>query len=396
MNKAGIATITFLWVHAMLFGSAVVAQQEIEESDATKLKRLLQAKLDQIVTEESFPGATLSVVLNDGTALNLAAGYSDPGTEQEMTTDALMLCGSTGKTFVSAVALQLVSEGKLQLDDLAKNYFDGDDEKKWFDKLPNANAITIRSLLNHTSGLPRYLFQEAFLADLKANPLKHRTPTEGLTALHGTTAIHPVGDGWAYSDSNYQVLGLVIEKVTGKTYYENARQRLLDPLGLTQTIPATQPELPGLIPGHIGSVNMFELPLKTVADGKYVLNPAFEWCGGGYITNSVDLARWLQALHSGKVLDTKAYAELVQAVDFRTGQPAEQGYGLGTFVWKTDNGLFLGHAGIMPGYLTQIEFSQDHKFAIAFQTNTDEGMGQRLHKHVQTIAELIIVNEPRR
>jgi D-alanyl-D-alanine carboxypeptidase len=165
---------------------------------------------------------------------------------------------------------------------------------------------------------------------------------------------------------------------------------LLGPLKLTHTQPATQPKLDGLIQGHIGSDNMFDLPKKTVADGNYVMDPKFEWCGGGFVTNVGDLANWLAALHSGKVLDKRMYDQLIAPVDFRTGQPGEQGYGLGTFVWQTDNGLFLGHAGIMPGYLTQIEYSQDHQFAIALQTNTDQSMGRRLHKHVQELADLVI------
>ncbi len=360
-----------------------------QEQTAT-LTENLQQKLDQIVAENGFPGATIAIAFGDGATLDIASGFADPQASQEMRVGARMFCGSTGKTFVSAVALQLVSESKLELADLASKYFESERDREWFAKLPNSKDITVHSLMNHTSGLPRYIFQQTFLDDLNANPLKRRSPRDNLSLLHGVEPLHPVGGGWAYSDSNYLVLGLIIEQVTGESYYEAARKRLLDPLGLTNTIPATQPRIQGLIQGHIGSANPFGLPRQTLKDGAYALNPEFEWCGGGYVTNAADLANWLFALHSGKVLNDDAYALLIEPVDFATGQPAEQGYGLGTFVWRTDNGLYYGHAGVMPGYLTQIEYSRDHQMAIAMQVNSDEGMGRGMHGHVQSLAKLVI------
>jgi hypothetical protein len=81
---------------------------------------------------------------------------------------------------------------------------------------------------------------------------------------------------------------------------------------------------------------------------------------------------------------------LIQPVDFRTGQPAKQGYGLGTFVWQTEIGEFVGHAGMMPGYLTQIEFSRKHGFSVAFQMNTDQGSSRKNHNFVLDIARIVV------
>ena len=347
----------------------------------------LQAYLDKVVIDEKVPGMTLAIQFEDGTLIDLASGYENAHSKSKMAVGSRMFCGSTGKTIVSAIALQLIGEGKFGLDDKVASFFENTQDREWYFELPNANEMTIRSLLNHTSGLPRYLFQPEYQRDLKAHPLKDRSPKSGLKALSGTKPIHGVGKGWSYSDSNYLLLGLVIEKVAGDKFYELAKQRILKKLSLNDTIPATQPKLPGLIQGHIGSVNLFGLPKQTVNEnGEYALNPAFEWCGGGFITNVSDMARFLHALHTGKVVPHSLYKKLTQPVGFIDGQPAEQGYGLGTFVWKTQNGIFLGHAGIMPGYLTQIEHSVKYKFTIALQTNTDQGLGQQMHKVVQGFA----------
>jgi D-alanyl-D-alanine carboxypeptidase len=353
------------------------------------LRDELKNALSEVVAADELPGATLAVALPDGRLVSVAAGWEDREVAKPMPVGALMFSGSTGKTFVSAVALQLVSEGKFQLDDLVSKHFSDADDKAWFSRLPNAESLTVRSLMNHTSGLPRYIFQEAFLEDLKTLPLKLRTPRESVSVLLDAEPLHAVGAGWAYSDTNYMLLGMIIEKAAGKPFYDLARDRLLGPLKLDHTRPSAQAKLPGLTQGYIGDQNPFGLPQKTVKDGSYAMNPGFEWCGGGFLTNVEDLAQWMLALHSGQVLDQKIYAELIQPVGFRDGQPAQAGYGLGTFVWQTDQGEFLGHAGVMPGYLTQIEFSREHKFAVAFQTNTDQGFGRNHHNHVQRFARIV-------
>lgn len=368
-------------------------QGKISTSQQSKpLKAQLQAALDGIVKSDGVPGATMAIVLPDSTVIDLASGFEDADTKTKLKVGAQMFCGSTGKTFVSAVALQLVAEGKLSLDELASKYLTEKDKKDWFADLPNSDKITIRSLMNHTSGLPRYLFQESYLEDLKANPMKARTPQQGLQALHKTKPVHEFGKGWSYSDSNYLVLGLIIERVAKKSYYDLANQRLLRPLKLKKTYAATQAKLPGLVQGHVGSNNFFGLPKKTVSGGSYAMNPVFEWCGGGFVTNSNNMARWIHALHTGKVLKKTEYAKLIDPVGFRDGQPNKMGYGLGSFVWQSELGPFYGHAGIMPGYLTQVEHSAKHKLTIAIQTNSDEGLGRNLHKHIQTVAKILIAN----
>lgn len=390
------------------------------------LQTELQSALDQIVKRENLPGITLGIVLPDQTILQLSAGLQDQENKLPMPREGRMLVGSVGKTYVAAVVLQLVSEGQIGLDDLAEKYFAQRADGEWFTRLPNSDAITIRSLLNHTSGLPRYIFTEGFLQAVKADRFRKWTPVEQLSFIFDQPPVHPVGQGWAYSDTNYLVLGLIVEQVTGNRFYDEAHRRLLEPLKLSRTEPSDRRDLSGLVPGYIGDTNFFSLPAKTVVDGKYVMDPSFEWCGGGFISNSGDLARWAFVLHASRkhsvgsehagesakrennadsekvgvfshlerrpmrLLTAELHQQLVQPVSFRTGQPAESGYGLGCFVWDTKHGKFWGHAGIMPGYLTQVEFSPDHNFAIALQVNSDQGLGQNLHGVCQELASLVV------
>src|SRR5690606_34417756 len=113
-----------------------------------------------------------------------------------------MLAGSTGKTFAAATALQLVKEGKIGLDDKVSKYLGAEE---WFERLPNANDITVRQLMNHTSGLVRYEFKDQFTKDLTANPDKSWRPEELVTYLFGESPPFAAGEGWDYSDTNYIV-----------------------------------------------------------------------------------------------------------------------------------------------------------------------------------------------
>ncbi len=373
----------------MVWASYPVYAQETQDQAKDTLEQRLQVALNEVVEETNWPGATAAVVLPDGEVIQLAAGLADVEAGAAMPRNARMLVGSTGKMIVSTVALQLVGEGMLKLDKPAADYLGS---KDWFNALPNSGEITVRQLMNHTSGLPRYVFQPEFTDSLVNDPARQWTIKQRTALLADDEAVHVPGEGWAYSDTNYIVLGALLEQITGQSFYDLARQRVIEPLGLVDTIESDQPELPGLVQGYFGENNPFGLSGKAVVDGHYVINPQFEWCGGGFLSTTADLAQLARAIHAGELIPPEVHQQLVQAVDFRTGLPAETGYGLGTFVWKTDFGLFMGHAGIMPGYLTQVEYSQDHGFAVALQCNSDADMGRHHHHGVQELAGVVVAH----
>jgi D-alanyl-D-alanine carboxypeptidase len=333
------------------------------------LRDRLQARLDSIHAAGRFPGATAGVRLPDGTSFGLAVGLSDREADTAMRTDDRMLAGSVGKTFVAAVALQLVSEGLLDLDRPVRAYL-GDEA--WYDRLPNGEAITVRMLMTHSGWIVRYEFNPAFLSDLKAAPDRVWKPAELVSYVLGMEPPFAAGEGWTYSDTNYIILAMIVEKVTGSTLYREIQRRVLDPLTLTGTVPSDSRIIPGLIQGYAGPGNPFTGTDPVIVDGRFAINPQFEWAGGGYATTAHDLARWAADIYEGRAYDPEL---LGQALD---GLPARElgrdvRYGLGVIIWQTPAGLAYGHSGFFPGYLTEMRYFPEHRFAVALQVNTSVG-----------------------
>src|ERR1700752_2941138 len=251
-RKPLMRKITLFFVVCALSTIAVYGQTTAAKT--TALENALQLKLEEWHKAGNFPGATLGVALANGESFGLAVGFSDRDTKTPMKPNDRLLAGSVGKTFAAATALQLVKQGKINLDDKIEKYLG---REPWFARLPNAKEITVRQLMNHTSGLVRYEFKQQFTKDLTANPEKVWQPTELLAYLFGETPPFEPGKGWNYSDTSYIVLGMIIEKVTGKKFYDEANRRLLKPLRLTDTIPQDGPRLKGVVQGYAGPKNAF-------------------------------------------------------------------------------------------------------------------------------------------
>jgi D-alanyl-D-alanine carboxypeptidase len=329
----------------------------------------LQRRLDSLHAAGRFIGASAGVVLADGRVIALASGTSDTAQRVQLRPDHRMLAGSTGKTFFAALAYQLARDGRLQLDAQISQWFGNE---AWFDSLPNARQITVRQLMNHTSGLVRYELNPRFLADLIAQPDRVFTPVEELRYLFGTQAAFAAGQGWDYSDTNYIVLAMILERITGTRAYDEIARRFLEPLRLTGTIPSDRRELPGLAQGYAGRNNPFGPFDAVVVDGRFVLNPQFEWAGGGYASTGGDLARWARALYSGTVVDTAFLnAHVLQGVVApMLGQNAR--YGLAVIMRPTPHGMSWGHSGFFPGYLTEMRWYPEHRVAIAVLVNQNQ------------------------
>jgi D-alanyl-D-alanine carboxypeptidase len=369
----------FVLLVCLLWTSVVCGQ--------TTLKTALQLKLEEWHKAGTFPGATLGVVLANGESFGLAVGFSNRETKTPMRPTDRMLAGSVGKTFAAATALQLVKEGKIGLDDKIEEYLG---REPWFSRLPNAREITIRQLMNHTSGLVRYEFKEQFTKDLTAKPEKFWQPAELVAYLLGEKAPFEAGKGWDYSDTNYIVLGMIIEKVTGRKFYDEANGRLLKPLKLTNTIPQDGPRLKGVVQGYAGPTNPFGGKDAMIEDGKFVINPQFEWTGGGYASTSQDLARWARMIYEGQAFSPDLLPQVLEGV------PApmlgrETRYGLGVIIRKTSAGLSYGHSGFFPGYMTDMMYFPDQKIAVAVQVNTSVGrnLGKPLSRVLVEVMEVI-------
>jgi D-alanyl-D-alanine carboxypeptidase len=325
----------------------------------------LQDKLDSLRIAGNFPGLSVAFAQSDS-LLSLCSGYSDVEKQILLKPAHLLLQGSVGKTYVSAIAITLIKEGKLKLDEKVSAYLGHLD---WYHRIPNAASITVRQIMNHTSGVMRYEFKPDFLNDLNANPNKYWKPEELLTYVLDEKAAFAAVEGWEYSDTNYILLGMIIENLAGKKYYDLLEKTILIPFNLLNTKSTDKITLPGVAQGYAGIENEFGKKNKVInEDGSFVINPQFEWTGGGIYSTTEDLAKWGKLLYEGKICDTSLL--LKDAVPAKLGR--ETKYGLGVIIRQTSLGTAYGHSGFFPGYLTEMYYFPEKKICVAVQCNTSD------------------------
>lgn len=354
-----------IWFLFLLLAPSLVYGQ----ADQVQLQQQLQSKLQSLFSQSSVPGASAGMIFPDGKVISLVAGWADRETKKAMTPETLMIQGSVGKTYASAIALQLVYDKKLSLEEKVSTYLG---QEPWFEQLPNARDITVKMLMNHTSGIMRYELDPKFTDDLTRQPTKVWTPAERVSYVLGKKPPFAAGKGWDYSDTNYIVLGMIIEKITGKSIEGLIKTKLLEPLGLKQTMSSDRLTIPGLAQGYAGNQNPFggkELMLNT--DGSMIVNPQFEWTGGGMASTPADLARWAKLMYEGKAFDASMMPIMLEGVSApMLGREAK--YGLGVILRPTPLGKTYGHSGFFPGYMTEVMYWTDAKVAVAVQVNTSE------------------------
>lgn len=351
---------------------------------APALVARLQQLLDSARGASRWPGASLAVVAADGRIAALVSGMADTARGEPLRVSDRLLQGSVGKTYVAAVALQLAQEGRLDLGAPIGRYI-GD--APWFPSLPNAPRITVRQLLRHQSGLVRYEFQPAVTRLLREAPLKAWTVADRLQVLAGTTPPFDAGAGWEYSDTNYIVLGAILERITGTPVFDEVRRRLLEPLALRETVPSDRPDLPAIANGYAGPRNELGGYDASVVNGRLQVNPQFEWTGGGMASSTRDLARWGQALYAGTVLGDSARRLMLDAVPARLGPNVR--YGLGVMVRPTPVGESWGHSGFFPGYATELHHLPALGVTVALQVNVTDPYPRTMNALVGRVLEAL-------
>ncbi len=371
---------------------------ETRTAVADKVAKALSARLEQLVESGEVPGASAAVILPDGTQVTATAGYADKETKEPMTAEHRLFAGSIGKTHFAALAVDLLQTGKLKLEDPVSKYLGKTD---WYGKLPNADKLTIAHLMRHQSGLPRYVLQQQIWQDLLADPDKVFTAGERVAYVFDMPAVHEPGEGWAYSDTNYIVLGAVIGNILNEemdeaiedaidgTVYDSVVERILQPHQLADTVTGDKREIEGLAQGYDVLFRGLGMPERMVKDGKFAINPQFEWCGGGFVTTPLDLARWARLNYTGQLFKHD-YLALMQK-DAATADPRMGGelhYGLGVMIRQTPQGKLLGHDGVFPGYVSSMGYFPEQEIAAAIQINTDNGRALGMPSYA-FLAELV-------
>ncbi|OZM84422.1 alkaline D-peptidase [Pseudonocardia sp. MH-G8] len=329
-----------------------MARQITSALDAGKDRPELQKVLEGIV-ESGITGITLRVHDERGEWVG-SAGVGKPGRAAEPPTDGHVRIGSNTKTFTSALVLQLVAEDKIGLDTPAADYLP---------ELGLDQRITVRMLLQHTSGVfnftGEYYDDGTFAAGIPAttagkewvdNRFTTYQPEELVRLALSKPARFEPGTDWSYSNTNYVLARLLIEKVTGRSVAQEMQRLVLGPLGLSDTAaPTTQTEVPE---PHAHAYFRYEDggQEKTVDVTRH--NPSWISSGGDMISTSQDLHVFMSALMSGKLLPADLLAEMCTP---RPTPIPNIGYGLGVFVQDTGgggtvithNGGAAGHAALM-------------------------------------------------
>ncbi|MFF9896619.1 serine hydrolase domain-containing protein [Streptomyces longispororuber] len=297
-----------------------------------------------------------------------SAGYADTATKRKRTPADHVRAGSNTKSFVAVVLLQLEAEGRLRLDDPVERWLPGVLRGNGYD----GTKVTARQLLNHTSGVHdmvstpewrEYMNGPGFLA----HRYETRTPRQIVDmALKYAPDFEP-GTGWNYSNTNYVLAGMIIEKVTGHTYAHEAEQRIVKRLKLRETtFPGTDPTMPA--PHPIGYSKLYAAnPGPEVYDATEY-NPAWSGATGEVISTTGDLNRYYSALIKGELLPPAQQRELLDTVE--TGTFYE--YGAGLIVRTLSCGVKVyGHDGIVWGSLTSSATTADGKHTLTFHINGD-------------------------
>jgi D-alanyl-D-alanine carboxypeptidase len=312
-----------------------------------------QAALDSLRSSTGVPGVSVAIVLADGEVRTFTSGTASA--DGPVRADLLFEVGSITKTYTAALVLKLAEEGALTLDDpLAR----------WKPAFPHVDGITVRHLLQHTSGLADYTEDPDYIPALRTDFARVWEPTDSYAFMGDP--LFPPGEGWRYANAGYVLLGEVVEAVTGTTFAAALRARILDPLALRHTWldVAERPEEPRAH-AHL-DIDGDGAPedLSALVPNTSFLSAA--WSAGAVVATAADLARWIHAPCSGDVLDAAGQRAFTDWVDRGDGME----YGLGIIRYRTPRGRVLwGHKGNTAGFSAGAWHDPERRVTVAVLTN---------------------------
>jgi D-alanyl-D-alanine carboxypeptidase len=365
-------TATALAAVLLVLAGAAPANATHMNHPASRPPAVLQAALDRLVTD-GVPGV-IALQRQGNQTWRAASGVSDLRRGTPMRAADRFRIGSNTKTFVATVVLQLVGEGRVRL---------ADSLERWLPAtVPNGSAITMRQLLNHTSGIYDYTEDPRLLAPYAHNPAYFWPPRDLIALATSHPPLFAPGANWSYSNTNYILLGLVIEAVTHHSAATEVHRRIIQPIQLRDTVfPLRDPTLPS--PYTRGYLT--NLPPDLAPDGvldSTVLSPSIAWTAGGIISTVTDLARFHRALFTGQLLKPQQMRELTSTVP-------QSDYGLGISHWDTPCGTAWGHGGAFPGYRSVTLTSPDGSRQAVIALNADRILTDQTLTDLDTAVDTI-------
>ncbi|MES2627764.1 MAG: serine hydrolase [Bacteroidota bacterium] len=346
---------TFLSVF-LLTAFTANAQQPV----SAEIAQQLQFTLDSAVKVMKLTGVSVNITMSDDKVWNAVSGYADASTQEPFNPEHLLWSGSIAKLFTGGVVLQLAEEGRLSLEDKIGSYFND---------IPNVDPnVTLREMIKHRSGINEFLSQAAS-SQWYNNPDKVWTGREVLeTYLPAKSFNH--GTNFQYSNSNFVLLAMVVEQVTGNTLGEEMRNRFFIPLGLNNTffMPEQQPTA-AVTPCW----SDFNQDGKWDDQANFILSTSFASMvsgAGAMLTQPADVSKYTRAVFGGELLSESTLAEMKQCTNVSFG-PNSTGYGISTMRYKFFNREYFGHGGDISGFTTLTMHQPETNLTLTLMINMD-------------------------
>jgi D-alanyl-D-alanine carboxypeptidase len=326
----------------------------------------LQRRLEELVRTPGGPPGVIAVLRDERRTRVVRAGVADLETGRAPRPHDHMRIASTAKAFSGAVALSLVQLGDLRLDDTIG---------KRLPRLPRAwHAVTLRQLLNHTSGLPDYSRSPEFIAILRADPHHHFDSRRLLDFVAGQPLLFPPGSRYQYSNSDNIAVALMAEAVTGTPYERLLEELVYRPLGLRQTSLPQGYEMPEpYLHGYAVS------PTEPPEDVSELIGMSGVWASGGIVSTPADMTRFVRGYVGGRLFGPRVVREQRRWIPGGASEPAGPGRndaGLALFRYTTRCGVVLGHTGNTAGYTQLIAATPDGRRSLTFSATSQINQAQ--------------------
>jgi len=317
-------------------------------------------KVDDYVEKQRqqlhLPGVSLAVVRDGQLIKSRGYGLANLELNVRATADTVYEIGSNTKQFTAAAVMMLVEEGKINLDDKLTKYFPEAPES-W-------SGITVRHLLSHTSGIQNHVAIPGWLNVFKTSITSETTPArdELLKMFFKLPLEFQPGETWSYDNTGYYLLGIIIEKASGKSYWEFLAERIFHPLGMTATRNTEpQPIVPNRASGYEWVNDHFE--------NRPILAPFIAFSAGSILSTVKDMAKWDAALYSEKLLKESSLHQVWAVTKTNDGADAPFDYGFGWFIGHYHEHHLVQHTGGTPGFSSLIYRFLDDKLTIILLTN---------------------------
>ncbi|MCS6775606.1 MAG: serine hydrolase domain-containing protein [Chloroherpetonaceae bacterium] len=341
------------WISVCLLLVPVVCYGNV----ARKVDAYVRAEMQK----RQIPGVSLAVVRAGRPVLIRGYGRANLELDVPATPDTVYQLASITKTFTATAILLLAQEGKLSLEDSVRKF------------LPDAPAawegITVRHLLNHTSGIKSYTELLSFLSGMG----RAYTQSEMLKTIYEQPLEFAPGERWKYNNSGYYLLGVIVEKVSGKDYEAFLRERIFQPAGMTATRLNVKS---AIIRGRAAGYTRVASEVRHAE----MVHPSQPFAAGALLSTARDMARWDAVLYTDRILKLPVLEQMWTPTKLKDG--TTHGYGYGWGVRQINGHREIGHGGGIPGFSTYMARFVDDKLSVIVLVNMDGGHAEALARGI--------------